>query len=634
MIWPAAIRRRSVGSIRRLLRPRTLLTAAGLLLAVGACALAVFVLRGQGAAPAHAYSLIYPHYDTLTATVNATGQIEPAQVVDLSFGSPGRVGEVLVKVGEVVAQGAPLARLDARDLRIRVAQAQAQVAQAQASYQKQLAGATAAEVAAAEAQLAQARGQLRQAEGSVSASDLRAAEAQLAQTRAQLQQLSAGPQASDLQVAEAQLAQAQAQLSSQHDQLSAAKTNAQLQMRQATEALTQAQSRYSSAQQNWSYAQETGRDPINTTTDPKTGKRIGVKLSDAQRQQYYDAFVQAEAAMRSAEASVQQAMVAYDAARQAEVNGIQIAEGQVAAAQASLDKLRAGADVDQLAAARAQLATAQANLDKLRGEQRSGALDAAQAGVAQAAANLDRLKAGPQPSDLAIAQAQVDGAQAALDLARLNLEQATLTAPFAGTVAEVNLKPGEAPGVSEPPIVLADLSSFHVDVAVDEIDVSRLAIGQPVTLTLDALPGLALPGLVESIDPLATARSAVTSYQVRVTATASDQRVRSGMSTNADIVVARKPDVLLVPRRAVRSDRGRLVVDLPNDQALCERPAEQRPPAPELTQHEVITGLSNEQVIEISAGLDENACVYVEGIDARLRFFETRGPPPGARDRN
>ncbi|MFL5802235.1 MAG: efflux RND transporter periplasmic adaptor subunit [Roseiflexaceae bacterium] len=621
------------GRTGALLRPRTLLTAAGLLLAVGACALGVFALRDQGSAPPRAYSLIYPRYDTLTATVNATGQIEPAQVVNLSFSSPGRVGEVLVKVGDVVAQGAPLARLDARDLHIRVVQAEAQLAQAQASYQKQLDGASTAEVAAAEAQLAQARGQLRQTQGSVSAADLRAAEAQLVQAQAQLQQLSAGPKASDLQVAEAQLAQAQAQLAGQRDQLSVAKTNTQLQMQQATEALTQAQSRYSTAKQHWDYVQATGRDPINTTVDPQTGRRTQTKLSDAQRQQYYDAFVQAEAAMHSAEAAVQQALVAYDAARQAEVNGIQLAEGQVAAAQASLDKLHAGADADQFAAARAQLAAAQANLDKLRGEQRRGTLDSAQGGVDQAEANLERLKAGPRPSDLAIAQAQVASAQAALDLVRLNLDQATLTAPFAGTVAEVNLKPGETPSVAEPPVVLADLSSFHVDVAVDEIDVSRLAVGQPVTLTLDALPGLALPGVVESIDPLATARSAVTSYEVRVRATSSDQRVRSGMSTNADIVVARKPNVLLAPRRAVRSDRGRLVVDLPRDQTLCEHPPEQRPPAPELSQREVTTGLSNEQVIEIVAGLDEGACVYVEGIDARLRFFESRGPP-GGRDRN
>jgi HlyD family secretion protein len=613
---------------RRFLRPRILLTTAGLLLAVGACALGVFALRGGGAAPARAFSLIYPRYDTLIATVNATGQIEPAQVANLSFGGAGRVDEVLVKVGDLVQAGAPLARLDARELNIRAVQAQAGLAQAEASYEKLLAGATPAEVAAAEAQLAGARGQLRQAEGSVSPADLRAAEAQLVQAQAQLERLTSGPKSSDLQIAEAQLAQAQTQLETQRDQLSAAKTNAQLQMQQAASALTQAQSRYATAKQNWDYAQSTGKDP-NGVTDPVTGKRVHPKLDDRQRQQYYDTYVQTEAAMHSAEAALQQAQVAYDAARQAEVNGIQLAEGQVAASQASLDQLRAPADADQLAAARAQIASARANLDKLRGEQRRGALDAAQAGVTQAEANLDRLQAGPQSSDLAIAQAQVANAQAALDLARLTLDEATLTAPFAGTIAEINLKPGEVPSPTIVPIVLADLSSFHVDVAVDEIDVSRLAVGQPVTLTLDALPGLALPGQVDSINPLSTARTTVTSYEVRVTATAGDPRVRAGMSANADIVVARKPNALLAPRRAVRNDRGRLVVDLPNDPSVCALPADQRPPSVELTQREVQTGLSNEQVIEILAGVDDQTCVYVEGTDARIRIFENRGPPGG-----
>ncbi|HEX9438253.1 MAG TPA: biotin/lipoyl-binding protein, partial [Roseiflexaceae bacterium] len=401
--------------MRWLPRPRALFTAIGLLLVVGACALGVIAWRNRNSAPSRAFSLIYPHYDTLIATVNATGQMAPAQVVNLSFGGAGRVSEVLVKVGDVVAQGAPLARLDTRDLRIRVVQAEAELAQAQASYQKLLAGATSEEIAAAEAQAAQARGQLRQAEGSVSTSDLRAAEAQLQQAQAQLASLSGGPKETDLQVAEAQLQQAQAQLQTQRDQLSAAKTNAQLQLQEAANSLTQAQSRYSTALQNWQYVKDTGRDPINMAVDPKTGKRVHVKLTDAQRQQYYDAYVQAEAGMHSAEAAVQQAQVAYDTARQAEINGIRIAEGQVAAAQANLDKLRAGADTDQLAAARAQVASARANLEKLRGEQRRGALDAAQAGVDAAQANLARLRVGAQPSDLAVAQAQVASAQAMLE---------------------------------------------------------------------------------------------------------------------------------------------------------------------------------------------------------------------------
>ncbi|MBK9710732.1 MAG: efflux RND transporter periplasmic adaptor subunit [Kouleothrix sp.] len=619
---------------RRLPRRRTVLTVAALLLIVGAVGLGVYLWRGSSAAPGRAFSLIYPRRDTLIATVNATGQLEPAQVASLSFAAAGRVEAVLARVGETVARGAPLARLDTRDLDLRVAQAQAALAQAQASYDRVAAGSTPAEVAAAEAQVQQAGGQLRQAQGSVTSADLQAAEAQLAQAEAQLARLESGPQTSDLQTAEAQLAQAQANLLTQRNQLSAAKTTAQLQVDQSTSSLTQAQARYAAALQNWQYVQETGNDPITPRVPDSAnpGKTKPNRLGEAQRQQYYTTFVQAEAALRGAEGAVQQALVAAENARQAEVSSIQAVEQQVAIAQAGLDKLRAGAEADQLAAARAQLASARANLNKLRGEQRGGALQAAQAGVDQAQANLERLRSGPQPSDLAVARAQVQSAEATLGLARLALEQATLTAPFAGVVAQVNLQAGETPSPTKAPVVLADLSSYHVDVTVDEIDVSRLAAGQPVTLTLDALPGLALPGLVETISPLASPTTAVTSYQVRVTTTAQDSRLRSGMSANADIVVARRPGVLVAPRRAVRNDRGRLVADLPKDPSICLLPVERRPATVELEQREVTTGLSNEQLIEITAGLDEQTCVYVEGIDARLNILF--GPPPGLRGRN
>ena len=81
-----------------------------------------------------------------------------------------------------------------------------------------------------------------------------------------------------------------------------------------------------------------------------------MKVDDKQRQQYNDAFVQAEAATHGAEVAVTQAQVAYDAARQAEASGVQAAEQQVALAQTNLDKLRAGADADELAAAQPSLA--------------------------------------------------------------------------------------------------------------------------------------------------------------------------------------------------------------------------------------------------------------------------------------
>ena len=93
----------------------------------------------------------------------------------------------------------------------------------------------------------------------------------------------------------------------------------------------------------------------------------------------------------------------------------------------------------------------------------------------------------------------------------------------------------------------------------------------------------------------------------------------------ADIVVAERDNVLLVPRRAVRSDRGRLLVDVVRDPGLCALPPDQRPARPDLEARDVTVGLSNDQVIEIVSGLDPQACVYVEGVDQRFTFIT--GPP-------
>ncbi|MBC8159899.1 MAG: efflux RND transporter periplasmic adaptor subunit [Roseiflexaceae bacterium] len=608
---------------------RTILTIAGLLALVGAVAVGLGAFRPTSTAARRSYELVAPRRSSIIATVNATGQMQPARTANLSFVSPNRVAEVLVQVGEAVQADQPIARLDTREQQIRVAQAAAQVAQAQASYEKLNAGASVAERAAAEAQLAQAQAQAQQTRGSVTTADLQAAEAQLAQAREQLRILEAGPNADDLRASEAQLQQTQAQLATQRDQLSAAKTNAEFQVGQAVNTLTQAQSRAASAASNWQYVQDTGLDPLRPSlgVDARGGD-IANQLNEAQRQQYADASVQAEAALNSAEQAVTQATVVAETARQNEINGIQAAEQTVAQTQARLDQLRGGADAGQIAAARAQLASARANLAKLQGEQRGGALQAAQAGVDQARANQERVDGAASTSDLAVAQAQLQSAQASLDLAELALDEATLSAPFSGTIAELNLKPGELPSATRAPVVLADLSSFYVDVAVDEIDVSRITAGQPVTLTLDALPDVAIAATVERIAPLASAQSAVTAYQVRVSAPRSDPRVRPGMSTTADIIVAEQQNVLLVPRRAVRNDRGRLIVETPTDPAVCQLPPEQRPERPELRQIDVRTGLSNEVVIQITEGLDESSCVYVEGVDSRFDLF---GGPPQAR---
>ncbi len=597
-------------------RQNRLVWGIGALLVIGGLVAAfLFSNRNQPATTRLNYALARPQRAPISATVNASGAIQPRQVLDLTFASSGLISEVFVQIGDQVVAGQPLARLDTRDLELRVDQAAAQLAQAQANLDRLRSGPTAAELAAAEAQLAQAQAQLRQTTGSVTEKDLAAARAQVEQARANLERVLGGPKASEVAQAQAQLDQALAALQAQRDSLSAAKTRAESQLFQAANNLRDRQAEYS-----------------RIYNDNREREQQLARFGQSLPQSALDTEAAALRAVENAEEQMRQARVAYDQAVQAEITGIAQAEAQVRSAQANLERILAGADPDQVAAARAQLAQAEANLNKLLGDQRAGSLEAANAAVASAQANLQRITSPPSEADLASAEAQVASARASLAQAQLALERATLTAPIAGIVAEVNLEVGEFYNAARPAVVLADLSQYYVDVTVDEIDVAQIAVGQPVQLVLDALSDLNLRGTVERINPLSTVQSGVTAYTVRIVTSDTPATVRPGMSASADIVVAEKENALIVPRRAVRAQRGQFFVDLTTDPTLCNVDIALRPLQPQLQAVAVQTGLSNEQVIEIVAGdIDENSCVYVPGVDARIDLFS--GPPPGVRGR-
>ena len=466
----------------------------------------------------------------------AEGKVVPLQHALLSLPTGGIVTMVRVAEGDQVTAGQPLIELDRARAEATVAQADANLVQAEATYAKLRGGATPEEIAIAEAQLHASEGQLQQTNGSVSSADRTAAQAELAQAQAHLAELQAGPKNTDLRASAAQVAQAQANLATQRDQLSAAKTNAQLQIEQRANDLTRAQSAYAAALKNWQYVQDTGKDPLNETIDPKTSKRTHPRLNDAQRQQYYDAYIQTEAALRIAETAVEQARVAYDTARQAEVSGIQLAEQQVASSQAGSDKLRAGADADVLAAARAHVASSRANLDKLGGEQRSGAVAASQALVEEAQANLNRLRAGASERDLAVTSAEVQRAKAALKLAQVALAETELRAPFSGVVATLDLKIGEYVAPGAPVAHMADLSAQQIETTdLTELNVVRVRAGSPVTITFDALPDLELSGTVSRIRALGENKQGDITYVVTITPDRQDERLRWNMTAALSI---------------------------------------------------------------------------------------------------
>lgn len=481
----------------------------------------------------------------VAAVQTIEGVVVPRQLAVLNFpptNANAIVAEIMVNEGDTVKANDALASLDSRALELNVEQARTSVAQAKAQDDKLRAPASAATLAAAEAQVAQAQAQLKQVRGSVTNQDVAAAQAQLTQARTTLAVLEAGPKSPDLQAAQAGVAQAEANLQSQRDSLSMAKTNAAAKRDQAANDLTQMQSRYATAKLQWDYVQETGEDPINPKVTDSTGKQRSNKVNDAQRQQYYDAFVQAEAQLRTAEQAVALAVAAYDTARQQEVTGIAAAEAQLSQSQANLNRTKSGADKDQLAAARAQVAAAQANLVRLQGNQRAGSVDAAIATVALAQANLEKLQEPVPEADLALSQAAIAQAETSLHAAELALEQATIRAPFDGTIAEINLRVGEVPNASNSvasevqnaasgAIVLANTSAWQIETTdLTELDVAEIREGSKVKLSFDSIPDLQLNGTVVRIKSIGTNRKGDITYTAIITPDTTDERLRWNMT--------------------------------------------------------------------------------------------------------
>jgi HlyD family secretion protein len=510
----------------------------------------------------------------LTIAVSGSGSVAAARTVALPFQQTGTVTSVDVKVGDQVKAGQTLARIDDSDLRLQLQQAQANLRSAQANYDKVKSGsATPQDLASAQASLDSAKAQLNQTRsGTATKADIASAQAQLDSARAKLNALK-NPTPTDLSAAQLQLAQAQTNLQTQRNSLSQSKTSAYNQMQQAVNTLTQAQSKYASALQNWQWVQDHGTDPVQPSKTDSSGKATPNTLNDAQRQQYYDSYVQAEAAMHTAEGNVQQAQVGYDTARANEAAQVPLLEQQIANAQAQLDALKHPSASD-LTQAQAAVTQAQANLTKLQQGGTAAAVAQSQAQVIQAQASLDKLTAPPTEVDLASADANVLQAQANVDTAQRNLDQATLKAPFDGVISAVGLQVGSSANsgssssgsssstTNSAAITLVDRSKLHIDVNLSETDAAKVQLGQPVTLTFDALPNVTLKGKVATISPAATVSQNVVTYPVQIEFEPGDAAIKVGMSATADIQVQQVENAILVPSRAVQTSGNRKTVTL------------------------------------------------------------------------
>lgn len=148
----------------------------------------------------------------------------------------------------------------------------------------------------------------------------------------------------------------------------------------------------------------------------------------------------------------------------------------------------------------------------------------------------DRLKDGPDPDQLVILEAAFRNAKAQLDSAKSGLADLELKAPFSGTVVSSDLKVGQAVGPSTS-VMLGDISSWQVETTdLTEVDIVEIQVGDPVTITLDAIPDLVLKGHVDRIKNIGESNKGDTTYTAYIKLDQNDPRLLWNMKAFVSFV--------------------------------------------------------------------------------------------------
>jgi HlyD family secretion protein len=514
---------------------------------VGAGAFGVSRLRGGARAKETLGRIVTVERGDLTVRVSETGTLEAVTKVDVKSRVAGRLQRIYVRAGDRVSAGDPLAIVDPTEV--------------------------SREVAGVKAQLSASRAGLTQSEVNLHLTErqnalaIRRAEVAVENARVGLRDALVG-----LQTAENGVLQAQSRLTQ-----AAAPTRSQ-EVEQAEASIA----------------------------------RITAQLADARRLYERRKILVAKGFVAQQEADSAQTQV-------------QLAESDLASARERVGLLREGPRQEDIATVRVGVDAARIAVDqsKVRVAQARVQIRSAEVELETARANAaqSRLRAG----DVARSRADVAQIENRLAQQSVQLTETRIVAPISGEITGKYVEEGElvasatagfAQGAAL--VTIADLSRMQVRVNVNEVDVARLQVGQPVDVRVDGVSGKTFQGQVTAIAPASlsnsqagqTSQSAqantVVRFEVKITVTDRDLRLRPGMTAAVDIILNRHRSALLLPAEALR----------PGDKVMVVTGTKE---SPVRTERSVRPGLRDEAHVEILSGLTEKDRVEVPPLDAKDR---------------
>ena len=225
-----------------------------------------------------------------------------------------------------------------------------------------------------------------------------------------------------------------------------------------------------------------------------------------------------------------------------------------------------------------------------------------------------RLESDNVTNSVQAASDSVKDAQLSLENQYETLEDYTIKSPIKGTVIEKKKKAGDTIDSNAELCTIYDLSYLKMTMNIDELDISKVKVGQEVTVTADAVQGQTFKGKVTKINMAGTTTNGVTTYPVEVQIE-NTEGLLPGMNVSTEIIVNQVEDVVAIPVGAVvRGDKvlvktGNTSTDDPTVPAGYEYV-------------NVETGVSNDQYVEIKSGINEgDEIAYIFSASANMDMY-------------
>jgi HlyD family secretion protein len=292
---------------------------------------------------------------------------------------------------------------------------------------------------------------------------------------------------------------------------------------------------------------------------------------------------------------------------------------QIRSSEADINAVRSGGTREEVLTLEAQLAKTQAqrdaaerNVEALRRLQQQGAaspgeVKAAENQLAAAEADLKFLQQKQterySKPEVARVQAQGNEAQSAYDATEDVLNKLNIRAPFDGIVYSLPARQGAYVNPGDLILQEADLSRVLVRAFVDEPDVGRLAPGQNIEITWDAVPGRIWNGILNTIPSIVKLRGTRNVGETTCVVDNKDFKLLPNINVGVTIVTAEHHNVLIVPREAVRQEDSKVYVLQVENSALHRR--------------DIQMSLSNLTQVEVTGGIPANSIVALASVNSK-----------------